>query len=335
LRVALWIGQDPALAQNKLTVVVTGAGGFVGGPLVAGLSADGRFAVRACFRALPEHPPRLAAAFEVGDIAEGNRWNQALAGADAVVHTAGRAHVMAETASDPLTAFRRVNVEGTMTLARAAVSAGVRRLIFLSSIKVNGEATSIDRPFTADDPPRPEDAYGISKREAEDGLRALSTETGLEVTILRLPLVYGPGVKGNLERLLRLVARSAPLPLGRVQNRRSLIGLDNLITAIAACLTNPAAANRTYLLSDQADLSTPDLVRLMATAMGRPARLLPMPVPLLRAAGALSGRGADVSRLAGSLLVDSSPISRELGWRPGVPPAEGIAAMVRAFVADP
>jgi nucleoside-diphosphate-sugar epimerase len=321
------------LAEKKLTVTVTGAGGFVGEPLVAALGADGRFAVRACFRSLPEHPPRLAAAFEVGDMAEGNRWGPALAGADVVVHTAGRAHVMAETAADPLAEFRRVNVMGTLNLARAAASAGVKRLVLLSSIKVNGEATPIDRPFTAEDPPQPQDAYGISRREAEDGLRALADETGLEVTILRLPLVYGPGVKGNLERLLRLVARGAPLPLGRVRNRRSLIGLDNLISAIAACVTNEVAANRTYLLSDQEDLSTPALVRLIAAAMGRRARLLPVPVLLLRAAAALSGRGAEVGRLVGSLAVDSSPISKELGWRPLVPPAQGIAAMAQAFSA--
>jgi nucleoside-diphosphate-sugar epimerase len=320
------------MAGKKLTVAVTGAAGFVGEALVSALGRDARFAVRACFRSLPEQVPRLAAAFEVGDIAAGDRWSTALAGTDAVVHTAARVHVMKDASADPLSAFRRVNVEGTVKLARAAVAAGAQRLIFLSSVKVNGDSTPIDRPFTIDDPPAPADPYGVSKREAEDALRAIAAESGLGVTILRLPLVYGPGAKGNLERLMRLVGRGAPLPLASVHNRRSMLDIDNLTAAIVACLTNPVAANRAYLLSDREDLSTPELVGTIAAAMGKRARLVPVPVPLLRMAGAVTGRAAEVDRLVGSLRVDSSPISAELGWRPVAAPAEGIAAMVKAFL---
>lgn len=321
------------MTEKKLTVAVTGAGGFVGRPLVVALGGDGRFAVRACFRSLPEQVPRLAASYEVGDIAEGNRWTTALAGADAVVHAAARVHAMAETAADPLAAFRRVNVEGTVRLARAAVDAGVRRFVLLSSIKVNGESTPIDRGFTEDDAPAPRDPYGRSKLEAEEALQELGKETGLEVVILRLPLVHGPGAKGNLERLMRLVGRGVPLPLGNVVNRRSMISIDNLISTIAICLTHPAAVHRTYVVSDQDDLSTPELIRRIASAMGKPARLLPVPVGPLRLAGGIIGRQDEMDRLTGSLVVDSSRISTELGWRPVNMPAEGIAAMVRAFTA--
>lgn len=321
------------MTDGKTTVIVTGAGGFVGGALVAAFGAGRRFAVRACFRALPEQVPRLAAAFEVGDIAKGERWGQPLAGADVVVHTAARVHVMRDTATDPLAAFRAVNVEGTLKLAREAAAAGARRFVFLSSITVNGAGTEPGRAFTENDVPQPRDAYGRSKLEAEDALRTLAAETGMEAVILRLPLVHGPGAKGNLERLMRLVARGVPLPLGRVDNRRSMIGLDNLVGAVTAVLTHEAAANRTFLVSDQQDLSTPELIRVMGESMGKPARLLPVPVGLLRFAGGVAGRGGEIERLTGSLVVDSSAISEALGWRPAVPPADGIAAMVRAFSA--
>jgi nucleoside-diphosphate-sugar epimerase len=202
----------------------------------------------------------------------------------------------------------------------------VRRFVFLSSIKVNGEATH-GRAFTADDTPHPEDAYGISKREAEDALHDIADRTGLEVVVLRPPLVYGPGVKGNLRALMRAIDRGIPLPLASIANRRSLVGIDNLIPAIALAATHPAAAGRTFLVSDGEDLSTPQLVRAIASGLGRRARLLPCPVALLRLAGRVTGRSAAVDRLASSLEVDASALRQALGWQPLVPPAVGLARM--------
>jgi nucleoside-diphosphate-sugar epimerase len=319
------------MADAKQIVAVTGASGFIGRALVQSLADYGRFNVRACYRSLPDRPPRFAAAYEVGDIAMGERWGPTLAGAHAVVHTAARVHVIRESEADALAAYRRVNVEGTMKLARAVIAAGARRFVFLSSIKVNGESTPVDRPFTADDVPAPQDPYGVSKREAEDALRALAATEGLEVVILRLPLVHGPGAKGNLDRLMRLVARGMPLPLGSIVNQRSMIGLANLAAAVAVCLTHPAAANRTYLLSDQEDLSTPELIRAIAEAMGKRPALVPVPAGALRLAGLLTGRRAEIDRLAGSLRVDGTPITAETGWRPAVSARDGIAAMVKDF----
>jgi nucleoside-diphosphate-sugar epimerase len=315
----------------KQIVAVTGASGFIGRVLVDALAKGDRTSVRACYRSLPEQPPRFASAYEVGDVVDGDRWGPALAGATAVVHTAARVHVMQESEADALAAYRRVNVEGTLRLARAAAAAGARRFVFLSSIKVNGESTPIDRPFTAEDAPAPQDPYGVSKREAEEELRAFASASGLEIVILRLPLVYGPGAKGNLERLMRLVARGTPLPLGRIANRRSMIGLANLASVVATCVTHPGAANRTFLLSDQEDLSTPELITAIGKAMGKRPLLIPVPSAALRLAGALTGRGAEIDRLSGSLRVDGTPISAATGWHPSVPVRDGIAEMVKAF----
>ena len=232
----------------------------------------------------------------------------ALAGADAVVHLAARVHVMKDRATDPLAEFRRVNTDATLALGRAALRAGVRRFVFLSSIKVNGERTA-DRPFTERDAPAPVDPYGVSKRDAEQGLAQL----GLDLVVLRPPLVYGPGVKGNFLRLMKLVERGVPLPLGGVANRRSLIYVGNLASAIERACVEPAV-HGTFLVSDGSDLSTPELVRGLGAAMGRPARLFTLPPALLAALGRVLGKGDEVTRMIESLRVDCSAARRELQW---------------------
>ena len=273
----------------------------------------------------------------VGDIGSDTDWSAALTGVDCVIHCAARAHVTNETEADALAAYRAVNVEGTRRLAEQAAAAGVRRLVFLSSVKVDGESTDgLPGPFRSGSPrgyaPRDDgklqDPYGISKREAEDALWEISTKTGLEVVVIRPPLVYGPGAKGNLARLLKLVRSGVPLPLGAVQNKRSLIGLDNLVDLLIRCVDHPAAAGQTFLVSDGEDLSTPDLLRHMAAAMGRSARLFPVPVSLLRLAGSALGKRAEIDRLVGSLQIDSSHTRQVLGWAPPVSVQEGIRRMV-------
>jgi nucleoside-diphosphate-sugar epimerase len=244
--------------------------------------------------------------------------------ADVLVHLAARVHVMRDTAVDALAAFRAVNVQGTLNLARQASASGVKRFVFISSVKVNGEATHKGRPFTAEDLAAPQDAYGISKMEAEQGLRQIAAETGLEVVIIRPTLVYGPGVKANFAALMRAVQRGYPLPLGAVHNQRSLVALDNLVDFIITCITHPQAANQTFLVSDGQDLSTTELVLGMAQAAGVPARLLPVSVWALHAGASLLGKGDVVQRLCGNLQVDISKARSLLGWVPPVSLEEGL-----------
>jgi nucleoside-diphosphate-sugar epimerase len=254
-----------------------------------------------------------------------------LEGVDVIVHLAARVHVMDEHAADPLAEFRRVNAEGTVRLGRAAAAQGVRRLVYLSTIKVNGERTDT-APFQGSDPARPEDPYAASKWEAEQGLWALASETGLEVTVVRPPLVYGPGVKGNLLRLLATVNREVWLPLARVRNARSLISLGNLVDLLACCAESPRAANQTLLASDGEDLSTPDLIRRLARALGRRPRLLSIPLGLLRFAAALMGRAAEFGRLTESLQIDAAETRRQLGWVPPQTVDQGLAETAEWFL---
>jgi len=330
--------------SKPATVLLTGATGFVGRALIPALTAAG-FQVRAAVRG--SFPPsgrfpweegsstrtperRSVELIRIDDIGPATRWNEALAGMDAVVHLAARVHVMAEAMPDGLAAYRRVNVEGTEGLALAAAAAGVRRFVFLSTIKVNGEATRT-RPFTESDPPAPQDAYARSKGEAEQALRRIGAQTGMEVVILRPPLVYGPGVKGNFLSLLKIVARGVPLPLGSVKNRRSLIYVGNLADAIVKCLEHPAAAGETFLVRDAEDLSTPELVHRLARALGVAPRLIPVPPSWLVLGGRWLGRGAAVERLAGSLTVDDSRIRDALGWHPPYSLDEGLEATGRWY----
>ena len=240
---------------------------------------------------------------------------------------------MNEQAAYPLAEFRRVNVDGTIRLARQAAQAGVKRFIFLSSIKVNGEATQLGHPFLADQPPAPEDPYGISKREAEEGVRVLAQETGMEVVIIRPPLVYGPGVKANFLAMMRWLKRGIPLPLGAVtENRRSLVALDNLVDLIVTCLGHPAAANQTFLVSDAESLSTAALLRRMGDAIGRPTRLIPVPVPMLQLGAGLLGKRGMAQSLCGSLEVDISKTRDLLGWTPSISVDEGLRQTAEAFM---
>ncbi len=305
--------------------LVTGATGFIGSALLAAL--QGRAVRRALRQPAAEALPGDVI---VGDINPDTDWGAALAGVDCVVHLAARTHVMKEDAADPLTAYRRINVGATRRLAQQAAAAEVRRFVFLSSIKVNGEATP-ERPFTESDAPAPQDAYGISKREAEDVLRKIGADTGMEIVILRPPLVYGPGVKGNFLRLLQLIHRGIPLPLAAVRNRRSLIHVANLADAIVAGMDAPAATGKTFLVSDGEDVSTPELIRKLAAGMGRPARLLPCPVALLELGAALIGQSDTVARLTGSLRVDAADIRNTLGWRPRIPLDQGLIDTARWY----
>jgi UDP-glucose 4-epimerase len=313
------------------TVLVTGASGFVGLRLCARLAAAGhrvKAAVRSENSVLAALAPGVSVV-RVGNIGADTDWREALDGVDIVVHLAARAHVMRDAASNPLAEYRRVNVAGSECLARAAATAGAHRLIYLSSIKVNGEAT-IEAPFRESDAPAPLDAYGRSKWEAEQVLSKIAAETGLGLTILRPPLIYGPGVKGNLARLLRWIDRGLPLPFASVVNRRSLIYVENLIDAVLAAMLHPAPG-RTYLVSDAYDLSTPQLIRALARGLDQPPRLLAVPPSLLRLAGACTGQRDAVGRLVGSLQIDASRIATELGWRPGHDPEQGLILTAKAY----
>ena len=303
-------------------LLITGATGFVGKAVCEqamhhGLSVKGALRIHGGM-------PGCIDPFVVGEINVATDWGTALRDVNVIVHLAARVHVMHDTATDPLTAFRSVNVDGTLNLARQAAAAGVKRFVFISSVKVNGESTPPGRAFTEADAPNPQDAYGQSKHEAEQGLRQLAADTGMAVVIIRPPLVYGPGVKANFAALMRVVQRGWPLPLGAVHNQRSLVALDNLVDFIVTCITHPQAANQNFLVSDGQDLSTTELVRGMAQAAGVPARLLPVPVWALQAGASLLGTGDAVQRLCGNLQVDISKARSLLGWVPPVSVEEGL-----------
>lgn len=310
-------------------ILITGAAGFVGSALVNAL--QDRPLRRALRKAAPD---ARAGDFVIGNIGPASDWREALQGIDCVIHLAARTHVLREFENDPLASYRLANVDATRNIALQAAAAGVRRFVFLSSVKVNGEFTETT-PFTENDPPRPLDAYGRSKQEAEDLLRQIGKETGMEIVILRPPLVYGPGVKGNFLRLLKLVDRETPLPLASVHNLRSLVFINNLVDAILACVETPAAAGKTYLVSDGEDVSTPELVRRMALALDRRPRLLPCPVSLLHLGGTVLGKRDEIQRLTGSLQVNSRALREDLGWRPRFSLDQGLIATARWYHRSP
>ena len=310
-------------------ILVTGANGFVGRSLCETLVRTGRTVVAATRSPLRDGVSQIVT-FQIGSLSGDNQWQQGLQGCDAVVHLAARVHVMTDTSADPLAEFRRVNVDGTLNLARQAAAAGVRRFVFVSSIKVNGESTLPGRAFAADDPPDPQDPYGISKYEAEQGLRDVAGQIGMEFVIVRPPLVYGPGVKANFLAMVQWLARGIPLPLGAIHNKRSLVALDNLVDLITTCLDHPAAANQTFLAGDGHDLSTTELLQRVALALGKPARLIPVPAGVLQWSAALLGKKAMMQRLCGSLQVDIGKAGNVLGWTPPVTVDEGL----RRAVAD-
>jgi nucleoside-diphosphate-sugar epimerase len=311
------------LPMGSDLILVTGATGFVGSALVARLVRE-KIPTRACIRRGEVVLSAGVHAVKVDDLAKDNEWGHALTIVGTVIHTAARVHVMGDNSMNPLAEYRQVNVQGTLNLAEQAAAAGVRRFVFISSAKVNGEATKFGVPFAAEEAPIPLDPYGISKMEAELGLRDISAKTGMEVVIIRPPLVYGPGVKANFAALMKAVQRGWPLPLGAIHNQRSLVAIDNLVDLIATCITHPRAANETFLVSDGEDLSTAELVRRMALAAGVSATLLPVPVWALRAGAAIFGKSEMIQRLTGNLQVDISKTKNLLGWVPPITVDEGL-----------
>jgi len=309
-----------------MKLLVTGANGFVGHSLCNALQRAGH-AVAAGVR----RTQGLAGEVVLPSLEDSAAWeaSQVPLPYDVVVHLAARVHVMHEQVSDPSSLYRSANATTTMALARASARAGVRRLVFLSSIKVHGECTSTGTYFVASGPTAPQDPYGISKMEAEQGLRQIAEETGMEVVIVRPPLVYGPRVKANFASLMRAVQRGLPLPLASVtHNRRSFVALDNLVDLLITCIDHPAAANQTFLVSDGEDLSTTDLLRRLGHAMEKPARLFPVPPSLLQLGANLLGKGDMAQRLLGNLQVDISHTRNTLNWSPPISVDEGLRRAV-------
>jgi nucleoside-diphosphate-sugar epimerase len=310
-----------------MKVLTTGSTGFVGKSLLSALDAK-QYLISTTRRAHSD----CDSCFDshvVNNIDASTNWSPALNGVDAVIHLAARVHIMRDTTRDQLAAFRQVNMDGTLNLARQAAAIGVRRFIFLSTIGVNGNSTPLGTAFSENDAPHPHDPYSVSKHEAEVGLRAISKSTGMEIVIIRPTLVHGRKAPGNFGRLTRLVAKGRPLPLASIHNRRSLVGIDNLVNFIVTCLEHPSAANETFLVSDGEDLSTPDLIRRMARAMNCPARLLPVPESVLMAAAAMLGRRDMAQRLCGSLQVDISKARALLEWKPPISVDEGLRRAVK------
>ena len=291
-------------------IAVTGASGFVGRRALADLARCGHVAIGVVRQGEAD------AMRAVGEIGPDTHWARALEGVEVVVHCAARAHIMREQVADPSPLYRSVNVDGTRRLAEQAAIHGVKRLVYLSSVKAAGERSAPGRPLKVSDRPDPEDAYGVSKREAELALLEVGAATGLETVIIRPPLVYGPDVKGNFRRLMGAIARGWPLPLGALDNRRSMVSLANLADFISVCVESPIAAGRTFFVSDGEDLSTASLARRMGAALGRPARLLPVPGAVLSMLGQVTGKAAEIERLVGTLQVDLADSHELLGWLP-------------------
>ncbi|MBC05981.1 SDR family oxidoreductase [Thalassospira sp.] len=306
-----------------MKILLTGATGFLGSRLanvlVNCVDVDLTAAVRRSVAGLPGRSAKV-------DALDGDTdWRAVLSGQQIVIHAAARAHVMKDSAPDPLAEYRRINVDGTLNLARQAAEAGVKRFVFISSIKVNGEETPKGHPFSADSIPDPQDDYGISKWEAEQGLAQIASETGMEFVVIRPTLVYGPSVKGNFAKLITLLDKGFPLPFGAIHNQRSLVALDNLIDLIMTCADHPKAKNQVFLASDGADVSTTTLLRELASTMGKSARLVPVPESWLMFGAKLLGKEAVAQRVLGSLQVDISKAQDLLGWQPPLTVREGLS----------
>lgn len=321
-----------------MCVLITGSTGFVGTRLADFLGTqfpgmELRLAVRHRPYELQAPGALSAGSIEVvGDINPHTNWMDALDGVDVVIHLAARVHVMNDVARDPLEEYRNANTLATIHLAQEAAKAGVKRFIYLSSIKVNGEETASGKSYSEDSTPSPIDPYGVSKWEAELGLEKVCAQTGMEFVIIRPPLVYGPGVKANFQKLMGLVAKGLPLPLGAVHNQRSMLALDNLVSFIAEAMTNPLAANQRFLLSDGQDLSTSQLLKLLAKGMGKSIWLLPVPLFILRAAAQVLGATAAADRLLGSLQIDSSKARQLLQWQPPLSAEDGITIAAKSYL---
>lgn len=308
-------------------VLVTGANGFVGRFLCQKLlSAD--YSVRALSRKAFDHDPRLDLTIRPALFDSETIDHQLFSGVQTIIHLAARVHVMQDTSHDPLAEFRKVNVNTTLALARQAAEVGVKRFIFVSSVKVNGEHTSAGRPFKEADAPNPQDVYGISKLEAEQGLLKIADETGMEVVIIRPPLIYGPGVKANFASMLNIIRRGIPLPLGAIRNLRSLVYLGNLVDLIITCISHPAAANQVFFVSDDRDVSTTELLCACAHAMSVPSRLVPLPHKFLNAMLGIIGKKNIAQRLCGNLQVNISKAKTLLGWAPPFTLEQGLKQTV-------
>lgn len=314
-------------------ILLTGSTGFVGSALQQQILASNKYSLTVAVRRAVDVPANVRAV-QVTDLTATTDWSDALQNIDAVIHSAARVHVMNDTSADPLAEFRKVNVDGTLALAKQAVAAGVKRFVFVSSIKVNGEGTVLGKPYTADDEANPSDPYGVSKYEAEQALLALSEETGLEVVIVRPVLVYGPGVKANFRSMMKWVSRSVPLPLGAIHNKRSLVALDNLVDLILTCVEHPAAVNQVFLASDGNDLSTTQMLQQLGVALAKPARLLPIPMNWLNFAFTVLGKKSFTQRLCGSLQVDITKNQQLLGWVPPVSVEDAMRKTAEAYLSE-
>jgi UDP-glucose 4-epimerase len=312
--------------EKIMRCLVTGAAGFVGSPLVERLHAekicDLVVTTRSAISAFPDDVRHFPI-----DITDRTDWAAALAGVDVILHLAARVHIMNDRAADPLAEFRRTNTAATLNLAEQAARAGVKRFVFVSTIKVNGEEN--DRPFRHDDTPQPIDPYGISKLESEIGLREIAARTGMEIVIIRPPLVYGPGARGNFALLVGLVRKRIPLPFASLKNRRTLVAVQNLVDLIITCAAHPAAGGKIFLAGDDEDLSTPELIRGIAAGLGVTPMLVPFPSALLHMAAKAVGKEAVYQRLCGSLQVDISEARKVLGWTPVVTPRQGLKLAVK------
>lgn len=309
-------------------LLVTGGSGFIGKAVCENLKKN-NYTINITSRRDIVTNLRGVKIYNINEIDENTNWFQALNAVSCVIHCAAKTHVINNNKQNSLSSFRKVNVEGTLNLAKQAVACGVKRFIFISSIKVNGERTKKSSMFRYNDIPKPQDSYGISKWEAEKGLWKISKETGLEVVIIRAPLVYGPAVKGNLRRLIKLIQSRAPLPFSLIKNQRSLIGIDNLVDVIIRCIDDNRASGNTFLVSDEKNLSTIDLIRQIASSMGLSVRLFPLPLSLLKFFGFLLGRKAEINRLIGSLQIDNNYTKQTLNWKPTISVEEGIKRMVQ------
>lgn len=311
-------------------VLVTGGTGFIGSALTNKITADNCFELSVSVRTDVKVPG--ASTYHVADLSSETSWSSALEGVDVVVHTAARVHVMQDSSADPLAEFRKVNVDGTLNLARQAAAAGVKRFVFLSSIKVNGESTAPGKAFQPDDLPSPKDFYGISKMEAEKALLELAQFEEMEVVVIRPVLVYGPGVKANFLSMIRWLNKGVPLPFGAIHNQRSLVFLDNLVSLIITCVDHPAAANQIFLVSDGEDLSTTQLLERLLQALNKPSRLIPIPSRFLELMARMVGKKSLSDRLCGSLQVDISKTRGLLNWTPEVSVDRALAKTVDVFL---